>query len=36
MPGNAFGVLARIGAFALVITAAALTPAPVTATETAS
>ena len=36
MPGSALGVLARIAAFALVITAAALTPAPVTATEKAA
>lgn len=35
MPGSTLGVLARIAAFALVITAAALTPAPVHAAEVA-
>ncbi len=35
MPGSALGVLARMAAFALVIVAAALTPAPVRAAEVA-
>ncbi len=35
MPGSALGVLARVAAFALVIVAAALTPAPVRAAEVA-
>ena len=35
MPGSALGVVARVAAFALVVSAAALTPAPVRAAEVA-